>query len=485
MLESKADNAPFWEPFVPEDEVLARQVAHARDEHLLLDPRPPSETNALMLAAMHRTGPVFWLLVVGLGGMVLALFVTWGIQMALGLGITGLNRSVMWGPYIVNLVYFIGIGHAGTFISAALRLMRYDFRRPIARAAETVTLFGLAMAALFPLIHLGRVWKIYYMIPIPTERQLWPNFHSPLLWDATAITTYLIGSTLFMYAALIPDMAMVRDRVSGLRRKIYGALAFGWRGTEGEWLRLEKLSDILAFIIIPVMFSVHTIVSYDFAMAIQPGWHSTIFGPYFITGALFSGVAAVILIMALVRKGMGLGYFIREEHFNAMGIFLMILSMTWVYFYFTEWITNWYGNLPLEAAIQDMLTGPLAPMFYLMLFSNIIVPLGTLWSGRVRRSLPAMFVVALFVQIGMYVERVLIIPGMLSRNELSFNWVNYTPRWPELLITAATFAFLALLYILWTRVVPIIPVWEVYEGQALQGRRRVGRAILPTRTDPH
>lgn len=485
MLESKAENAPFWEPPVPEDEALAEQTAHARDEHLLLDPRPPSETNALMMAAMRRTGPTFWLLVVGLGGMVVALLVTWFIQMYQGIGITGLNRSVMWGPYIANLVYFIGIGHAGTFISAALRLMRYDFRRPIARAAETVTLFGLAMAGLFPLIHLGRVWKVYYLFPIPTQRELWPNFRSALLWDATAITTYMIGSTLFMYAALIPDLAMVRDRVTGFRRKIYGALALGWRGTDGEWHRLETLSNILGVIIIPVMFSVHTIVSWDFAMAIQPGWHSTIFGPFFIIGALFSGVAAVILIMVIIRKGMGLGYFIREEHFNAMGIFLMILSMAWVYFYFAEWITNWYGNLPMEVALQQMLTGQLAPWFYLMLFANIIVPLGTLWSRRVRTSMPAMFVVALFVQIGMYLERVLIVSGFLSRNELPFNWVNYTPRWPELLITVGTFAFLALLYLLWTRVVPIIPVWEVYEGQALQSRRRIGRALLSTRSDPH
>jgi molybdopterin-containing oxidoreductase family membrane subunit len=485
MLESRTENAPFWEPAIPEDEALAQQAAHARDEHLLLDPQPPAETNALMLAAMQRTGPKFWLLVLALGAMVIAMFTIWGIQMYRGIGITGLNRSVMWGPYIANLVYFIGIGHAGTFISAALRLMRYDFRRPIARAAETITLFGLAMASLFPFIHLGRAWKIYYMIPIPTQRQLWPNFHSPLFWDAMAITTYLLGSTLFLYAALIPDLAMVRDHVSGWRRKIYGALALGWRGTEGEWHRLEILSNALAFVIIPVMFSVHTIVSYDFAMSIQPGWHSTVFGPFFIIGALFSGVAAVILIMVLVRKGMGLGYFIREEHFNAMGIFLMVLSMAWVYFYFTEWITNWYGNLPLEVALQNMLTGQLAPLFYLMLFSNIIVPLGTLWSRRIRTNIPAMFIIALFVQVGMYLERILIVSGMLSRNELPFNWVNYTPRWPELAITVATFGFLALLYVIWTRVVPIIPVWEVYEGQALQGRRRIGRALLSTRTDSH
>jgi molybdopterin-containing oxidoreductase family membrane subunit len=485
MLESRVDQGPYWEQPLPEDEVLGHQVAHGRDEHLLLDARPPAENTELMLAKMNQTGLRFWGLVLILGGMALALFVIWGIQIALGLGITGLNRSVMWGPYIANLVFFIGIGHAGTFISAALRLMKMDFRRPIARAAEIVTLFGLAMAALFPLIHIGRLWKAYYLFPIPTERNLWPNWHSPLLWDATAITTYMVGSTLFMYLSLMPDLAMMRDHTTGWRHRLYQALSFGWRGTEGEWSKLETTANILSFIIIPVMFSVHTIVSWDFAMAIQPGWHSTIFGPFFIVGALFSGVAAVIIVMIILRKTMRLGYFLREEHFSAMGIFLMILSIAWVYFYFNEWIVTWYGNLPAEQVIQNMLTGQLAPLFALMLFCNIIVPLGTLWSRRVRTSIPAMLVICIFVQIGMYLERILIIPGSLSRSELPYNWVNYTPHWPEVMITIATFGFMALLYALFTRVFPIIPLWEVYEGQALQGTRRVGRAIFPTRTESH
>jgi Ni/Fe-hydrogenase subunit HybB-like protein len=485
MLDSKTDQGPFWEQPLPEDERLAAQVQHGREEHLLLDPKPPAENNAFMLANMSQTGALFWLLVVGLGGLTLAFVVTWVLQMRYGMGITGLNRSVMWGPYIANLVYFVGIGHAGTFISAALRMMRMDFRRPVARAAEVVTLFGLAIAGLFPLIHVGRLWKIYYMMPIPNQRELWPNFRSALFWDATAITTYMIGSTLFMYIALVPDLAMTRDHVTGWRKKLYGALSLGWRGTEGEWHRLESVSNILSMIIVPVMFSVHTGVSWNFAMAIQPGWHSTIFGPFFIVGALFSGVAAVILVMIILRKTMGLGYFLREEHFNAMGIFLMLMSLAWVYFYFTEWIVNWYGNLPMEQALQSMLTGDLAALFYLMLFANIIVPLGTLWSRRIRTSLPAMVVICIFIQIGMYLERVLIVAGFLSRNELPFNWVNYTPRWPEIVITVGTLAFLGLLYALFTRVVPIVPLWEVHEGQATQGTRRIGRAVVTTRTEHH
>ncbi len=485
MLESNLKHGPYWEQTTPEDEHLAHQVEHRREEHLLHDPRPPAEMNALMLATMKKTGPAFWITVLGLGGLSLVFVLAWITQIFLGLGLTGLNRSVMWGPYIANLIYFIGIGHAGTFISAALRLMRMDFRRPIARAAETITLFGLAMAALFPVIHVGSVWKLFYMIPIPNQRELWPNFRSALFWDMSAITTYIIGSTLFMFIALIPDFAMVRDHTTGWRRKLYGALSLGWRGTSGQWHKLEVVSNLLSFVIIPVMFSVHTGVSWNLSMSVQPGWHSSIFGPFFVVGALYSGVAAVILVMIFVRKVLKFGYFIREEHFNAMGIFLFILMMAWVYFYFAEWITNWYGNLPLEKAIQEMLTGSLAPLFYLMLFANIIVPLATLWSRRIRTSLPAMFVICIFIQIGMYIERVVIVAGFLSRNELPFNWVEYVPHWPEITITIGTLATLGLLYTLFTRIVPIIPLWEVYEGQAMQTTRRVGRAVVSTRTDAH
>lgn len=485
MLESRAQSGPYWEQELPEDEHLAHQIEHGREEHLLLDPRPPAELNGIVLAAMMKTGPMFWLTVLGLGSVTLLFVITWVTQIFYGVGITGLNRSVMWGPYIANLIYFIGIGHAGTFISAALRMMKMDFRRPIARAAETITLFGLACAGLFPVIHVGRVWKLFYMMPIPNQRELWPNFRSALFWDMTAITTYIIGSTLFMYLALIPDFAMARDHTTGWRRKLYGALSLGWRGTGNEWHKLELASNLLSFVIIPVMFSVHTGVSWNLSMSVQPGWHSSIFGPFFVVGALYSGVAAVIIVMIIVRKVMKMGYFMREEHFNAMGIFLLILTLAWIYFYFAEWITNWYGNLPPEKAIQQQLTGPLAPLFYLMLFCNIIVPLATLWSRRVRTSLPAMLVIALFIQVGMYIERVIIVAGFLSRNELPFNWVDYVPRAPEILITIGTLAFLGLLYTLFTRIAPIIPVWEIYEGQAMQSSRRIGRAVVSTRTEAH
>jgi len=396
-----------------------------------------------------------------------------------------LNRPVNWGLYLVNTVYFIGIGHAGTFISAALRVLKIEFRLPISRAAETLTLFGLTAAGLSIFMHLGRVWKFYWLFPYPNQRQLWPNFHSPLMWDFMAILTYLTGSTMFIYLGLLPDLAMARDHTRGWRHHLYRILSLGWRGTEKEWAHHTTTLNIFSYIIIPVMFSVHTIVSWDFAMAIQPGWHSTIFGPYFIIGALFSGVAAVIIIMAIIRKAMHLEYFLRAEHFGGMAKFLLILSFAWAYFYFADYIVPWYGGEPLMHVIFDLFRrGWAAPLWFLMLFGNILLPWATLWSKRVRSSIPALVVICIYVQIGMYLERYLIVPVISGYNELPFNWGVYLPR-AGVLMTVALLALVALLYILFSRVFPLIPVWEVLEGQILKGIQRIGRALIPSRAEPH
>ena len=438
-----------------------------------------------VLEPMYRTRMRFWIAFVILGGLVAMLFGTFGYQMWWGLGITGLNRPVMWALYIVNFVYFIGIGHAGTFVSAALRVLKVEWRRPISRAAETLTVFALIAAALFPIIHLGRPWKFYWLLPYPNVRQIWPSYHSPLMWDLTAILTYLSCSILFAYISLLPDLAMARDHTDGWRQRFYGALALGWRGTEKQWASEEMALNIFSYAIIPVMFSVHTIVSWDFAMSIQPGWHSSVFGPYFVVGALFSGVAAVIMVLALVRNTMGLRYFLREEHFDGMGKFLLLLSLTWAYFYFNDYLVPWYGQGPVEKLLQDLFAhGWAAPLWFLMLFSNIVLPWVTLWSRRIRTSIPALFLISIFVQVGMYLERYLIIPGSLSRNELPFSWGLYIPHLPETIITIGAFALIGFLYILFSRIFPVIPVWEVYEGQVLHGLRRIGRALIPTRAEP-
>jgi molybdopterin-containing oxidoreductase family membrane subunit len=334
-------------------------------------------------------------------------------------------------------------------------------------------------------MHLGRVWKFYWLFPYPNQRQLWPNFHSPLMWDFMAILTYMTGSTMFIYLGLIPDLAMARDHTRGWRHNLYRILALGWRGTEKEWAYHTTTLNIFSYIIIPVMFSVHTIVSWDFAMAIQPGWKSTIFGPYFIIGALFSGVAAVIIVMAIIRRAMRLKYFLRDEHFDGMAKFLLILSFAWAYFYFADYIVPWYGGEPLMHVIFDLFQrGWAAPLWFLMLFGNIVLPWATLWSKRVRRSIPALIIICIYVQIGMYLERYLIVPVMSGYNELPFSWGVYVPR-AGVLMTVALFAMVALSYILFSRVFPLIPVWEILEGQILKGIQRIGRALIPSRAEPH
>lgn len=481
-MSTSSAQLPVWEHPLPEEEHARQQVEQARQEHLLMDTRPPLETETIMLRGMQRTGARFWFLFAILFGLVLMLLATWTYQMSIGLGVTGLNRPVMWAVYIVNFVYFIGIGHAGTFISAALRALKFEFRRPISRAAEVVTVFGLMTAAMFPIIHLGRSWKFYYLVPFPTQRQIWPSFHSPLMWDFTAISTYLSCSILFMYIGLLPDLAIARDHTTGWRHNLYRILSMGWRGTEAEWHHQETALNVFTYGIIPVMFSVHTIVSWDFAMALQPGWHSTIFGPYFVVGALFSGAGAVIIALILVRKALHLEYFIRREHFNGMAMFMLILSLTWDYFYFNDFLVPWYGQTPAEKSITAILTGGwAAPFWYLMIFSNVILPPLLLWNKRWRTNLTVLFIVSLFVQVGMYIERVIIVPISLSHNEVPFSWGIYPLQLPETLITIGAFAFVFFNYLWFTKIFPIVPMWEVYEGQVTQTLHRIGRAIIPMR----
>jgi molybdopterin-containing oxidoreductase family membrane subunit len=376
-------------------------------------------------------------------------------------------------------VFWIGISHSGTFVSAILRVFNAEFRRPITRAAELMTSFSLACGALFPLIHLGRVWVTYYMIPIPNQRGLWANTQSALVWDLLAITTYLTSSTLYVYLPMIPDLAMARDRTSGWRHILYKLTSLGWRGTEYEWHYLHKAINIFAFAIIPIMFSVHTVVSWDFAMTQQVGWHSSIFGPYFVVGAIYSGVSAVIAVLLVVRRTMHLDYFLRAEHFDALAKLVLIFCFSWTYFFFSDYLVEWYGGewvghqlLLLQAR------GPVAPFWYAMIALNIVIPALTLWNKKVRRSPILLFLIAIGINIGMYFERFIIIPGFLQRNRLPFDWGEYSPRLPEVSILIGTVAFFSLLYVLASRVIPLIPVWEVAEGQLSHSRRRIGKTMV-------
>ncbi len=449
-------------------------------ERLLLDPIPQEEQNQIMLKPMLKASPTYWLLVALLAGFVLVcVFGYWAYMMRWGMGIAGIRRPSGWGLFIVTFVFWIGISHSGTFVSAILRVFNAEYRRPITRAAELMTSFSLICGGLYPLIHLGRAWVVYFMLPVPNQRGLWDNFQSPLAWDLLAITTYLLGSTIYVYLPMIPDLAMARDHTKGWRHVLYKLASLGWRGLEYEWHYLHKAINIFAFAIIPIMFSVHTIVSWDFAMAQQVGWHSSIFGPYFVVGAIFSGVSAVISVLLVVRKTMHLEYFLRPEHFDALAKLVLIFSFTWTYFFFNDYLIEWYGG---EWVGHQLLTfqarGPIAPFWYTMLFFNILVPWLTLWNKRVRRSPVALLVITLGINVGMYMERLLIIPSFLQRNRLPFDWGTYNPRGPEIFIPLGTLALFCLLYLLASRVIPLIPVWEVLEGQMSHTRRRIGKTMV-------
>jgi molybdopterin-containing oxidoreductase family membrane subunit len=465
----------------PIDEDLSElEVSEAIKGRLLLERRTDREINEAVLRPMFETGPKFWLLVAVLGAIIIWGLYAWGYQIYWGMGGAGINQPVYWGLYIATFVFWVGISHAGTMISAVLRLVHADWRRPITRGAEAMTAFALLMAALYPLIHLGRIWKFYWMIPYPNNRMMWPNFQSPLMWDLVAIFTYLIGSTLYLYLALIPDMAMARDHTQGWRNRLYRAFALGWRGTEGEWHKLHRALGIFSIVIIPVFLSVHSIVSWDFAVTIQPRWHSTIFAPYFVVGAVYSGLAALAVILVTVRKTMRLQDFLRSEHFDALGKLVMIAGMAWIYFWFAGFLVEWYGNEPvIRELIRDEVSGALAPLFWLQMVANVI-PVLLLTIRKIRTNPALLLGLGLLVNVGMYTERVLIVMGNLQRNYLPFVWGSYKPTWVEISIVAMTFAGFILLYTLFSRIVPYVPVWEIKEGRLRYSLRRIGRLLVPT-----
>ena len=446
------------------------------EERLLLARRTDAEINEAVLKPMFRAGPGFWALVAGLGAVILWGLYSWGYLIQYGLGTTGKNRPVYWTLFITTFVFWIGISHAGTMISAVLRLLKVDWRRPITRGAEAMTAFALMVAGIYPLIHLGRVWKFYWMIPYPNNRLMWPNFQSPLMWDLVAITTYLVSSSLYLYLAMIPDMAMARDHTTGWRHRLYRTLALGWRGTEAEWHKLLRALAIFSVAIIPIFLSVHSIVSWDFAVTIQPRWHSTIFAPYFVIGAVYSGLSALATILIVVRRGMRLQEFLRSEHFDALGKLIMVAGMLWTYFWFAGFLVEWYGNEPVvRALIEEEISGSLAPFFYLQMGANLI-PILLLAFRKVRTTPILLLGTTLLVNVGMYTERALIVIGSLQRNDLPFNWGTYRPTWVE----AMTFAAFALLYTLFSRVFPYVPVWEIKEGRLRYTLRRIGRLLVPT-----
>ena len=430
----------------------------------------PEKISQDLLRPILKASPRYFAAVTFFALIVVAALGAWGYQIKTGMGVAGINNPVFWGFYIINFVFWIGLSHAGTLISAILRLTNATWRRPITRCAEVITVFALSIGALFPLIHLGRVEKFYWLLPYPSERGIWPNFRSALLWDAMAIATYLVGSVAFLLLPIIPDFALIRDRVTGWRRSLYSALSLGWRGTAKQWHRLELAMHILAVVIIPVAVSVHTVVSWDFAMAPVPMWNSAIFGPYFVCGAIFSGIAALIVAMYFIRKLMHLENYLQPIHFENMGKLLLTLSLLWLYFIFAEHLTAWYNNEPSEMAVfWSRIRGRYAPLFWGMVACNFVIPFPIL-AIRQLRTITGTMIASLFVIVGMWLERFLIVVPSLSFKQLPYAWGDYRPSWVEITILAGTFAAMILLYLLFSKLVPIISIWELKGSPQAQGR---------------
>jgi molybdopterin-containing oxidoreductase family membrane subunit len=426
--------------------------------------KTPEQINDDLLRPLSGSSGGYWLALAFFAGIVFAALAAFFWQVYGGLGVSGLRSPVFWGFYITNFVFWIGLSHAGTLISAILRLANATWRRPVTRCAEVITVFALSIGAAFPVIHLGRPWLAFWLIPYPSERGIWPNIRSPLLWDFFAITTYLISSVTFLLLPMIPDLALVRDRALGWKKKVYGALALGWTGTPKQWYRLETAMHIMAIAVIPVAVSVHSIVSWDFAMAPVPMWHSTIFAPYFVTGAIFSGIAALILAMALLRKFLHLQEYLLPIHFENLGKLLLVMSLLWFYFVFSERLTGWYGNESSEMAVFWLTQrGSFSPLFWTMIFCNFLIPFPLLAIKKFR-TITGTAIASATVVVGMWIERFLIIVPSLSHKYLAYSWGTYRPTWVEITITAGTFAAMALLYMLFSKVVPIISVWELKAG---------------------
>lgn len=451
-------------------------------EHLMLDPKPRKEMNDMAMESMMSTNWKFKVVIVVLIAIVgYCLFYQWGVLIIEGQGVAGVTRPDYWGLFLVDVVFWIGISHAGTFISAILRVLKIEARRPFTRAAELMTTFGLVQAGVSVFLHLGRVWLTYWMIPVPNQRGLWPDFHSPLMWDFMAITTYLLSSTMYLFLPLIPDAAMARDRSTGWRKVFYRVLALGFRGTEFQWKHLATAMNIFAVAIIPVMFSVHTIVSWDFAMASRPGWSSSVFGPYFVIGALHSGISAVLLVLFLIRATMKhMDYFLRLEHFDFLGKLSLVISMAWAYFYFNDYIILWYGGDSVEKILVHFLEeGPSAYLWFTMLICNIVIPWAILWNKKWRQTPWLMACIGIVINIGMYLERYIIVPVTVTVTRTPFTARQYEAA-IEIPITIGMFALFLLLYMMASRLIPLIPIWEVEEGQIAHSLRKVGKADVVT-----
>jgi molybdopterin-containing oxidoreductase family membrane subunit len=448
------------------------------------EPLPPigpglsfrSITDKLTSVVLTKNTPLAWFAFAGVGFILLTvLMISITYLLFKGVGIWGTNIPVGWAFPIINFVWWIGIGHAGTLISAILLLFKQDWRTSINRSAEAMTLWAVACAAIFPLIHTGRPWlAAYWLFPYPNTMGLWPNFKSPLIWDVFAVSTYGSVSALFWFIGLIPDLATFRDKAEHpALKRIYGVLALGWRGSAKHWSRYEHAYLLLAGLSTPLVLSVHTVVSFDFAVGIIPGWHATIFPPYFVAGAVYAGFAMVLTLLIPLRAIYGLQSYITMRHIENMAKVMLVTGLIVVYGYSCEAFFGWYSGNEYERFMlkNRIYYGPMAWSYWVLLLCNFIVP-QLMWSKRLRRNVGAVFFVVMFVNVGMWLERFVIVVTSLHRDFLPSSWEMYYPTvWDFSTFFGTVGLFLTLMF-LFVRVLPMISVFEV-------------RALLPEATPRH
>lgn len=395
--------------------------------------------------------------------LMLLFFASLGVSIGTGIGTTGISHPVGWGVFIVNFVFWIGIGHAGTLISAILFLFRQTWRTAINRSAEAMTIFAVATAGLFPLLHTGRPWFAYWLFPLPNHRgPLWVNFNSPLLWDVFAVSTYGTISLVFWYVGLVPDLATLRDRAKHpLRRKVYGILSLGWTGGNRSWRHYESAYLMLAGLATPLVLSVHTIVSFDFAVSVIPGWHTTIFPPYFVAGAIFSGFAMVITLSIIMRSVLNLKSYITINHLESMAKVVLLTSGVVGIAYITEFVIAYYSAVPAERFhFANRLFGPYWWAAVIMYGCNMLVP-QLLWIKKIRRSIVPLFIITLFVNLGMWFERYVIVTTSLHRDFVPSSWGMYHFKVMDWLLTIGSFGMFFTLFLLFVRVLPTVTMFEV------------------------
>ena len=442
------------------------------------DPQHPNQTHAEVTRDVVNTlGTADRGYFIALGVAVLCFLVgigTFTMLLKDGLGLAGYSPPVMWAVYITTFVFWIGIGHAGTLISAILFLFRSPWRTAVYRATEAMTVFAVMTAGLFPIIHIGRQWFFYWLLPYPNARFLWPNFKSPLIWDVFAISTYLTVSTTFLCVGLVPDIAAARDKMRGWRHKVYSFFSLGWKGTDNQWRHYTRAYLYLAALATPLVLSVHSVVSWAFAMSIIPGWHGTIFAPYFVAGAIYSGVGMVLTILIPLRKALKIEHMITDYHFDNLAKLTLLTGSILFYAYAMEYFIAWYSGNPFEQeTFWRRAFGPMWWAGWTMIICNAFVS-QLFWFRKIRTNLTALFVISIFVNIGMWFERYVIIVSSLSNDYDPYAWGQMTPTWADWGILLGSFGWFSMWFLLFARTFPVVAIQELKEMIPMPRLRKGG-----------